>query len=275
MKLINTRSCSHQQECELLQGSHKSTSYFPRYPLPAEMLLHISVATLLGKQRSFQHDARRLLSRLKPPLQVFGREHIPDAEPCLLVLNHYSREGFGAWWIALAISAVSPRDIHWIMTGAWTFPGKWFRHTLKTATEWAFAQAARVYRFTPMSPMPPDPTELQKRSEAVRKSLTYARRTQQPIVGLSPEGRDFPDGKLGWPPPGAGKFMLQFVRLGMDITPVGVFEQDGMLCLDFGPCFKPDVPDGISLAERDHIMSCIVMERIARQLPAHLRGEFG
>lgn len=248
---------------------------FPCYPQPAAMLLRLGAAALLARTRSFHHDAATLIARLDPPLQVHGRENIPSSGPCLLTANHYSRLGFDAWWVTLAVGAVVPVEVHWTMTAGWTFPGRWYRAMLKPVTEWAFGRVARVYGFTSMPPMPPDPAEVQARTRAVRQVLAYVRRTPQPVAGLVPEGRDFPGGILGRPPPGAGRFILQLVRLGLEIVPVGVYEEGGALCVSFGPRYRPDVSPGLPSGERDRAASRAVMEHIARQLPPRLRGEFG
>jgi hypothetical protein len=104
--------------------------------------------------------------------------------------------------------------------------------------------------------------------------LAYARKESTPIIAIVPEGRDFPGGVLGWPPPGAGRFIYQLVRIGLDIVPIGIYEADGALCVSVGPSYLPELPDGLATHERDRVMSRIVMTRIARQLPPPLRGDF-
>jgi hypothetical protein len=214
------------------------------------------------------------MAKLHPPLRVVGHEHIPASGPCVVTMNHYYRPGFDAWWVALAAGAVIPAEMHWIMTGAWTFPGKWYRKILRPISEWVFARIARSYNFTTMPPMPPDPADTEARARAVRRVLAYARREPNPIIAIVPEGRDFPGGVLGWPPPGAGRFIHQLVRSGLHIVPVGIYEADGALCVSVGPPYLPKLGDALSTHERDRTMSRIVMTHIARQLPPPLRGDF-
>jgi hypothetical protein len=248
---------------------------YPRYAIPPGMVIRIAASILLKQPRSFHRDAEALAARIEPPLQVHGCEHVPHSGPCVVTGNHYTRPGFGAWWVALAIAAVIPAEMHWIMTGAWTFPGRWYRGLLRPISERLFARIAHVYGFTVMPPMPPDPAEAEARARAVRRVLAHARRAPEPLIGLVPEGRDFPGGALGWPPAGAGRFIQHLVRMGLGVIPVGIYEEDGALCVSVGPRYVPDIPDGLPPDARDRAMSGLVMARIARQLPARLRGEFG
>ncbi len=232
-------------------------------------------AALAGRSRSFACDARRALSGLRPELGVLGQEHIPDRGPCLVVCNHYSRSGFEAWWIGLAISATvaahrapdADAEIHWVMTAAWTFPeSRWRHRTLTPMTRWAFRRVAGVYGFVAMPPMPPDPSEVEARALAVRQTLRLAKRAAREggMIGLAPEGMDVAGG-LGQPPAGAGVFVALLVRTGMPILPVGVAEPAGQLCVSFGPPFEPTIP--ADRDSRDREVSRQVMASIARQLP--------
>ena len=81
---------------------------------------------ILLRNRDFHKDAKRCIENLDPPLQVLGKENIPQHGPCVITVNHYHRDGFGAQWIALAIAALVPVNMHWIMTGEFTYPGKWY-----------------------------------------------------------------------------------------------------------------------------------------------------
>jgi hypothetical protein len=186
--------------------------------------------------------------------------------PCLVTVNHYSRPGFRAWWIALGISAVIPAEVHWVVTAAWTFPGRWWRRYATPLSGWVLRQAASVYGFTSTPPMPPEPHEYAQRAWAVRRVLSYAHQAERPLIGLAPEGRDFPDGRLGPPPPGAGRFIQLLADAGLQILPVGAYEADGSFCLRFGPPYALQVPSGLSAAQRDAYASQVVMQQIAEQL---------
>lgn len=248
----------------------------PRYHLPAGVLGPLALAALTQRRRSFRADALAWVAGLRPPLRALGQAHLPDAGPGLIVVNHYARPGFRAWWITLAVSALVPADIHWIMTEAWTFLNRPVaRRALRPASRWLLRRLARVYAFTAMPPMPPEPDEVAARAAAVRRVLSFARRTPRAVIGLAPEGRDFPGGVLGAPPPGAGRFMLQLAGLGLEIWPVAVYEAEGALCAAFGPRFRLAVDADQTAETRDQAASCQVMRAIAGLLPEALRGQFG
>ncbi len=245
-----------------------------RYAVPLPLVVRLALAVLCRQRRSFRADARACIAALPSPLQVEGREHVPAAGPCVLTVNHYTRPGFGAWWLALAISSVVPAEVHWTMASAWTYPD-WLRaHTLTPAMRWLLGRLAHVYGFTTMPPMPPSPAEVAERAQAVRRVLTWARQTPQPVLGLAPEGQDTPGSALQWPAPGSGRFILQLAQLGLCMVPVGMYEAEGRLCLRFGPAYALCLPPGLAPAERDRQAAGQVMRQIAAVLPASLRGAF-
>lgn len=255
-------------------------------------MIKIAAAILSGRRRSFRQDARQCLTGLEPKLAVVGSGHIPAAGPCLVVTNHFSQargidengktvEAIGAWWLALAISAQIPTEMHWVMTGAWTYPD-WLRsHTLTPFSTWLFQHLAAVYGFTSMPPMPPRLGEVEARARSVRQVVAYVRRTPQAWVGLAPEGRDIPGGALGEPPAGVGRFIelitTQKVAPGsgteaMPVLPAGMFVQGGGLHLRFGPPFVLDYERKLPAHQRDERISGQVMRAIASCLPLAMRG---
>lgn len=220
--------------------------------------------------RSFREDAVACTKLLSPQSKLLGKEYIPNSGPCLLAANHYSRHGFAAWWIALGISAAVPAEIHWLMTAVWTHLGP-----LEPLTRWLFPHLARAYGFTIMPPMPPDPRETKARAQSVRQALRYARQTTAPVIGLAPEGRDHPGGILAEPPSGVGRFIGKLMPHCKRITPIGVYEDDEYLCVNFGPAFQLETLPNLSADQRDFTISRQVMRAIARQLPIQLRGGYG
>ncbi len=267
----------------------RSTAYlqkpphFPVYPVPYRLAIRLVGDVIRGARNSrcFRVDAQRCVADLRPPLHVEGQAHIPARGPCLLTMNHYTRLAtadtppFRAWWLALAVSAVVPAAIHWVVTEAWTYPDPLRAHLITPTTRWLFRRIARIYGFTSMPPMPPDPRDVMARTLAVRHVLAYARTTAEPLIGLAPEGGDAPGGVLQMPPSGVGRFIIHLARLGLPIVPIGAFEADGVFCLRFGPAYRLDVSPALSAAERDRGARLMVMRHIAAQLPASLRGEFG
>jgi 1-acyl-sn-glycerol-3-phosphate acyltransferase len=214
-------------------------------------------------------DAQASIRTLNPPPQLLQTKNIPTQGPALLVTNHYARPGFQAWWIALAISAVLPVEVHWMMTSGWTFLGP-----LDRPSRALFTRVARVYGFTPTPPMPAQPQEAEPRARAVRQVLAYARVSKQAVVALAPEGRDQPGGALGLFPPGAGRFIQQLSVHCQPIIPIGVYENESGLCLSFGPAFEIELPPGLKPGERDAQASQQVGQALARQLPPELRGAY-
>jgi hypothetical protein len=247
----------------------------PQYQFPRRMLGGFLWSVVALRPRSLARDAQVAVTGVRPPIQVLGSKHIPARGPCLVTCNHYSRPGFDAWWISLAVSAAAAAcrapdadaELHWVMTAAWTFPeDTWQRRVLTPLTRWAFDRVARVYGFVAMPPMPPDPQEVEARAMAVLQTVRLARRLAREggMIGLAPEGRDFAQG-LGQPPEGAGEFIALLVRAGLPVLPAGVTEKEGRLQVSFGELFVPDIPS--DRAERDRAVTQQVMTAIAQQLP--------
>jgi len=246
-----------------------------RYPFPWKTSLHLLRDTILLRPRSFRDDA--LNSSLLLPQQpvIINNNNIPAKGPCLLVVNHYNQPDFGAWWIALGVTIAVPIDIHWLMTAAWTFPKDPLLRPFTPLTYWIFTRIARVYEFTNMPPMPPDPNQTENRAVSIRRALRYARRSVDPVIAMAPEGRDLPGGILGPPPPGVGRFIAHLVKRCHRIVPIGIYEEGGRLCLSFGPAFEPGPPPGDTSDDLDNHVSRCVMDALALQLPARLRGVYG
>ena len=242
------------------------TSY-ASYPCTAPALAWLA---LQHGPRSFRADAQRLIGRLSPPLRVEGE--VPDVRSgsWLIVVNHYSRPGFRAWWFPMAISTTLPREICWLTTSALTFPDRLRASTLTPASAWFLRHAAKLYGFIPMPPMPPRSFEVEARAEAVRRALQRAGEPQA-LMGMAPEGADQPGGVLSQPPPGSGRFLQHLARRGLHMLPVGAFEANGRLCLRFGLPFDlpAQLPNPI-----DQSASQLVMSAIAAVLPRHLRGSY-
>ncbi len=248
---------------------------YPNYSYPLRVILGLVRAALLGRHRRFQGDARACIARLRPPLRVLGLERIPSDGCCAITLNHYFRAGYAAQWSALAISAALTRDVCWVMTDELTFPGSWIAPLGKPVSHFALSRGARLYGFVPMPPMPPRPRDVERRAAAVREALRYARQTPNAIIALAPEGGDQPGGLLAMPPSGAGRFCLLLAAAGLSFVPVGVYEADGALTLNFGAAYELQAPAVKSADEKDRLAAHAVMSHIAPLLPAELRGEFG
>ena len=248
---------------------------FPHYSFPPRTVTGLALDLILARRRSFRADARACIRRLKSSLHGFGEENIPQEGPCVVTFNHYHRPRFNAIWMAAAIAATIPIEMHFVMTGELTYPGKWYAPLGKPFSKFVLQRAARIYGFTTMPPMPPRKKDVEARAESVRKVLEAARREKNIILGLAPEGGDNPTGQITMPASGAGRFALALSAAGLRFVPVGIYEANGALCLRFGAGYELSVPPrGLSAEEKDKVAARIVMSRIAALLPESLRGEF-
>ena len=244
---------------------------YPRYELPTDVVVGLAFKALFGFQSSFRADALRCIGRLKPPLKVLGEENIPTDGPCVMTVNHYYRPGFDAWWIALAIAATVPVEMHWIVTGELMHWGQFG----SPVSHWGLDRIGKAYGFTTMPPMPPRPRDVEARARSVKKVLKLMRQTGNTILGLAPEGADQSGGQLSIPPSGVGRFGLLLAGSGSVFVPVGAYEADGAFCLRFGLAYRLSVPSGLSPDEKGHAAANIIMKNIAVLLPEGLRGGFG
>jgi len=247
---------------------------YPAYSFPPPIVTGLMRDLVLSRRRSFHEDAQACIRRLKPSLQVFGEEHIPRNGPCVVTFNHYFRPGFNAIWMAVAIAALVPVEMHFVMTGELTYPGKWYAPLGRFLSRIVLRRAARVYGFTSMPPMPPRPKDVEARADSVRHVLDVARRNKSAILGMAPEGGDQPAGRLSMPASGAGRFALLLQAIGYKFIPVGVYEAQGAFCLRFGAASELTVPRGLSADGKDECAARQMMSHIAPLVPLSLRGDF-
>ncbi len=121
---------------------------FPAYSFPPRILTGLARDLVLSRRRSFHEDALTCIGQLNPPLWVFGEEHIPLAGPRVMTFNHYYRPGFNAIWMAVAIAALVPVEMHFVMTAELTYPGKWYAPLGRYLSKMLLRRAAQVYGFT-------------------------------------------------------------------------------------------------------------------------------
>ena len=250
------------------------TGNYPQYTYPSGMVAGLALDFLFQRARSFREDGLACMQRLKPPLRISGEKNIPRQGPGLLTFNHYYRPGFNAWWMSLALAATLAEEIHFVMTGELTFPGKWYAPLGMAGSRWLLKRFSHMYGFTTMPPMPPRPKDVKARAQSVRQTLAFARSHPQALLGLAPEGGDQPGGVLNLPPAGAGRFIILLADLGFPILPVGCFEEPGAFCLHFGEPYLLTIPDGLTSKEKDYAAAKSIMQSIAPLLPERLRGEF-
>ena len=248
---------------------------YPQYRYPTHLAPGLIANVLFYGRRSFRRDGLACMERMNPPLRIIGTDNIPQNGPCLITFNHYYRPGFSAWWMALGIASLVPVEMHWVMTGELTFPGKWYAPLGMVGSRWLLKRFAKIYGFTTMPPMPPRPKDLKARARSVRRTLAFAKNHPQAILGLAPEGGDQPGGLVNWPPAGVGRFILLLAEQGFPVLPVGAYEENGEFCLRFGAAYRLQVPRGLGPDEKDQAAAQTIMSAIAPQLPPRLRGHFG
>lgn len=246
----------------------------PKYSYPSRVIAGLARDVILLRPRSFREDAQACMQSLGESFQVHGWENIPQQGPCAITVNHYYHPGFNAAWIALAVASSVPKNMHWIMTGEWTYPGRWFAPFGRIFSRYLLHRIARVYGFTSMPPMPPRAKDVEERAASVRAVLHVVKNNADVILGLAPEGGDSVDGSLARPAPGFGRFGLLLSAAGLKIIPAGVYESSGRFWIRFGRAYHLSVPPDLSSDKKDDHAARIIMQNIAALLPSHLRGDF-
>jgi hypothetical protein len=247
---------------------------YPKYSYPTGLFVRALWDFLLMRHRDMRHDAIACIEHMDAELRVLGKENIPQQGTCVLTINHYYREGFGAQWLALATTAMVPLKMRWVVTGELMCQGKWYRPIAAPGSRVFLKRLAQLYGLTTMPPMPPRPKDVVARAASVRKILEYVRDTNDPVLGISPEGYNPPSGVLSRPATGFGRFGLLLAKTGLRFIPVGGYEAAGVFHLHFGAPYELSVRNHLSTDERDEHAIRIIMENISRLLPLHLRGEF-
>lgn len=223
------------------------------------------IARLLARTLRPQPDVD--LSALEPHLSRWFQAGVRPG--ILVAANHYHAHDYQIWWTGILITAILPFEISWLTTSGWTNSG-W----LDRFTHWLFPLGASLLGFTAMPAMPPNPAETEQRASAVRQVLRYARQTPQPVIAITPEGRDIPGGILGELPPGVGRFIYLLSQHCPLILPTGVWKDHGRINVKFGSPYPLDVPAHLSPVERDLLVGQTIMNSIAVLLPEHLRGNY-
>ena len=255
-----------------LEWTEAQTGQTTKYPLLTRMTLRLIVAGVLGRPSNFAADARVWASSLAHPIQCTG-DPPSAAGGYVLAVNHYCRPGFPAWWIALSVSSLLPMNVHWLMTSTWTYPDAFRSAALTPLLTRLFRRVAAVYDFTLMPPMPPQPSQAQRRADSVRRVLKRVEADSRTAIGLAPEGGDFGSGSLTIPPPGVGRFLSLLGARGLLLQPVGVYEAASRLCVGFGE-LRPFPATAGSAAVRDRAVADFTMQAVADCLPAALRGAY-
>lgn len=260
------------------------------FRIPARIALSILFSLLTGSKRDIRSDSLELASYLKPPAEIHGEKSARKTKGSVLIINHYSREGFPVWLTAALVSAAVEYPIHWVMTSAWIYESYWKSLLITPLSRLVFSRLANIYNLTAMPPMPPRQYELLERAAAVRKLLIFARTNPEVNIGFAPEGRDPPEERrnnqtkeqhappdsrtaLTDPPPGVGKLLAKFSAGGKKIIPVGVYEKSNRIFVHFGNPVEP-VPAGLTRDQIDQYYLQTTMKELAACLPNSMRGKY-
>jgi 1-acyl-sn-glycerol-3-phosphate acyltransferase len=247
---------------------------YPKYSYPPGLFARAAWDLILLRRRDLRRDAKACIENMSAELKVFGEENIPRQGGCVLTINHFHRPGLGAQWIALAVTALVPLPIRWAVTGELMCQGKWYRAVGTRASRVFLRRLAYLYGLITMPPMPPRPTDVKARATSVRAILKHVKQGHEPVLGISPEGYNSPQGALTRPATGFGRFALLLSRAGMKFVPVGGYEADGVFHLHFGNAYELSIPGDFSTDEKDEQAIQMIMRKIACLLPTHLQGEF-
>jgi len=234
-----------------------------------------------GTRAPFSVLAAEFAQAFFPPPRVLGAQHIPPAEPFLLVFNHYETARVAAWWAPLLAAHVigaqrveSAREIHFVMTREWWYPGGFGRYVKQPLIQWILARLARVYDFVTV---PPILDAVSTRGEgviSVRRAVALTRGESPALLAIAPEGRSGVNGTLCEPPRGAGIFLLWLTREQIPLLPLGIYQDGGTLTLHFGAPFILHDARARDRLERDRASVTCVMQTIATLLPDALRGRY-
>ena len=240
--------------------------------MPLSLYPSIALALLMGSQRDFRRDSQALVKRMHPTPVLLNTELIPKKGPFLVTLNHYSRPGFFILWAAVAISSALPQTPLWLMTSALTKRTGGLDLVRTNLSKALFHRLAEVYGMVSMPPMPPVAEEAAERALSIRRLMGKLREKPDSVLCLAPEGMDFPDSQLGIPHAGSGRMILQVLNSLKRILPVGVFEEDGRLIINFGAPYHLELPrDALDL---DKKTTHQVMQHIAALLPESMHGPY-
>jgi 1-acyl-sn-glycerol-3-phosphate acyltransferase len=238
---------------------------YPYYPSIIPGALVVLTNRLLGRQLSFKPFAQPLLKRVTPPVECVGIDNIPQCGGYVVTVNHYSREGLTTAWIAIALSALIPDELTWVMTEEWVFHGHPLAFILRPLMRAILGALREGFNFLPMPSVREGYSETSQRAAAVRRVVHYARINPQAVIALAPEGRDANQPGMGEMPAGVGKFVLHLNQMGRRILPVGITEAQGRLNVHFGEPYDLQLAQGET--NPDERARAIIREQISRLIP--------
>lgn len=240
--------------------------------LPFGVTAEIIWSLLTRQTRNLHADAVRIIQSQGSKVQFSG-DSLPKSS-FLISVNHFSQPGFSVLWIIMAIHSRLDLPTVWIMSDKWSFPNRKLRMIYEGFMAWAFKRIARMYGFIITPAQPPLPENSLKAAIAIRSLVKKYRSDPGMAIGLAPEGRDFPAGKLGTPARGTGLMINELLKIHPQILPVGFYFKEGQYFVNFGKLFeiKPKLSEDRESIDRS--VTDIIMNSIAALLPNDFRGDY-
>jgi 1-acyl-sn-glycerol-3-phosphate acyltransferase len=250
-----------------------SDASLPQYEMPRRAILRFVRDALIGRHRSFAHDAREVLDANPYRRTIVGLDYVPADGPFIVVMNHFNRPGLRPYHCAMVVSsALSERRV-----GApevrWAFTSEYRDRKLgpvpisPTVFRWVFTRIARTYDFVAL---PRQEAQMMLRSIALRQ---LARRLAVGPIGLTPEGLLASD-TLVEPPQGSGRFLALLTKGVVPLVPVAAWEDGSALTVRFGQPFHLSPTDRLAHDEQDRLSRDQVMIAIGGLLPRRYHGVY-
>ncbi len=230
------------------------------YPFPWVTFAKLSLDIAARRQRSALDDGASMWSRAGVIPELCGLDNIPTDGPVVIAANHYERRGVWiAWPAALINSGVAQRRggvPHWLSTGElrlfqWRNQGP-----IVPGSRRILGAVATTYGMVPL-PL----VDRQRRAAALHRWVRYLKDDR--AVGIFPEGLRGRSDQLGPPEEGTDELLRLLHRMEVPVIPVGVSETERSMVASFGRQCSADRSANA------------LMDAIATQLPAKMRGEFG
>jgi len=228
----------------------------------------------LGKPRSLAKDTTDfVMSGLPAAPIVRGEDNIPERGPFIVVGNHYERPGLWMAWPALMTSEVIRRrtgqDVRWVAIEEWESFSVLGIQITSRMIRYVFERTFRTYGLLAMSPPTAPPNA---RAQSMRLAAHAIRSGE--VIGIMPEGTVGATPELLEAREGVGAFLMFLSSPKAPLLPVGLYEEDGRLVVQFGEPLHQSLPSSLAKAERDHWMRDVVMLAIRNLIPGALWGAY-
>ncbi|OGO46011.1 MAG: hypothetical protein A2W34_05630 [Chloroflexi bacterium RBG_16_64_32] len=163
----------------------------------------------------------------------------------------------------------SHRTLRWLMTSEWyNFRLGGVLPVPVALLRWLFHRIANVYGLV----IVPRSGEARVGRAAAMRSILQVMDKQGEPIGLYPEGVG--NQILIEAMPGTGLFLRSLSKRGVPVLPCGIYEEEGVLTVRFGPAFSVEVREAARKEERDRLAREQVMAHIGRLLPRPMWGPY-